>query len=283
MDQVNYIRTQIEVLSQRYTIRLDRELTTPSDFQEELATLRMASHNDIVHILLNGPGGNDTVMKAFLNTMAQSEAHIITEIEGQCCSALTIIFLAGHEFRVSDDSEFMIHTSSFGYSGKENNVRQFVEFNAKANSRLMQKYYRHFLTEEEIEQCIEGRDFWMDADEIMERLERRKDLFEKELEKEEQEGIDRQLEEILGEQPTEEEILEMPHEELQDFVLGRGKWSIEDEQQEDETCSVCNDEALGDIQRIDHLMQIADDMEIKYPHNIGIEKLRQKILDCLKE
>lgn len=181
MDQpVNFIRTQVEVISQKYTIRIDRPLTEASEFQEELATLRIAGPNDCVHILLNGPGGSDVVMKAFLNAMAQSEAHIITEIEGQCCSALTMIFLAGDEFRVSDDSEFMIHTGSFGYSGKENNVREFVEFNAKSNSRLMHKYYKHYLNPEEIEQCIAGKDFWMDADEIMERLENRMKLFQEE-------------------------------------------------------------------------------------------------------
>ena len=181
MEQVNFIRTQIDVIANKYTIRLDRPLTTSDHFQEELATLRMAGANDVVHILLNGPGGSDSVMKAFLNTMAQSEAHIITEIEGQCCSALTMIFLAGNEFRVSDDSEFMIHTASFGYGGKENNVRQYVEFNAKANSRLMHKYYKNYLTEEEIEECIEGKDFWMDAEEIRDRLSKRDKVCEQRL------------------------------------------------------------------------------------------------------
>ncbi|MGF2033664.1 ATP-dependent Clp protease proteolytic subunit, partial [Staphylococcus aureus] len=82
-----------------------------------------------------------------------------------------MIFLNGDEFRVSDDAEFMIHTGAYGTRGKENNVRQQVEFFAKSNARLMYKYYKHFLTPEEIEAAIEGKDFWMNSDEIIERLE----------------------------------------------------------------------------------------------------------------
>lgn len=178
--EINYIRTQVEPIAHKYTIRLDRELSEPSDFQEELATIRMATENDIVHIIINSGGGRDDTMKAFLNTMNQSQAHIITEIESDCCSAVTMIFLNGDEFRVSDDAEFMIHTGAYGTRGKENNVRQQVEFFAKSNARLMYKYYKHFLTPEEIAAAIEGKDFWMNSDEIVERLEKRQKLFEEE-------------------------------------------------------------------------------------------------------
>lgn len=316
MEQVNFVRTQVEVISQKFTIRLDRELTTSELFQEELATLRMAGPQDTVHILLNGPGGSDSVMKAFLNTMAQSEAHIITEIEGQCCSALTMIFLAGHEFRVSDDSEFMIHTASFGYGGKENNVRQYVEFNAKANSRLMHKYYQHYLTNEEIEQCIEGKDFWMDADEIMERLEKRQELFTVELEQEQEAGTEAQINELMGEPIPEHQLTCLDKETLIKVIRGElseEEWDVlfpvegEEGQGIEIILSeldaesriinkqldkiheeILNNEGIDSVEDfvkvtdcIYALRSLATHHEIKYPHNIGIEKLREKVLKHL--
>lgn len=179
--QVNNIRTQMEPISVKYTIRLDRDVSDPEDFQEELATIRAANQADVVHILINSGGGYLSTAKAFLNTLAQTDAHIITEIEGEACSAATLIFLAGHEYRVSDDATFMAHTSSYGYGGKESNVRQYVEHQAKANDRLLRKYYKHFLSDKEIDEVIEGKDIWMDADEIMERLEKRQSAMEDEL------------------------------------------------------------------------------------------------------
>lgn len=285
MEQVNFVRTQVEVISQKFTIRLDRQLTDSELFQEELATLRMAGPQDTVHILLNGPGGSDSVMKAFLNTMAQSEAHIITEIEGQCCSALTMIFLVGHEFRVSDDSEFMIHTASFGYGGKENNVRQYVEFNAKANSRLMHKYYQHYLTNEEIEQCIEGKDFWMDADEIMERLEKRQELFTAELEQEQEAETEAQINELMGEPIPEHQLTSLDKETLIKVIRGElseEEWDVLFPEEEEEQFEV--EPAYVDVEcttDISELKEVANNLKLKYPHNIGIEKLREKVLKHL--
>lgn len=214
-ETVNYLRSTVEPFAYKYTIRLDRELTIPSDFQEELYTLRQATENDVVHILLNGPGGSDAVMKAFLSSMAQTPAHIITEIEGSCNSALTMIFLAGDEFRVSDDSEFMIHTASFGYGGKENNVRQFVEFNAKANERLMHKYYKHYLSPEEIEEVIEGKDVWHNADDIIERLEKRQKLLEAEAREENPELF----QEFEVDFPEREEMEKWDKDKILDFIF----------------------------------------------------------------
>lgn len=178
--EINYIRTQVEPISHKYTVRIDRDITEPSDFQEELATIRLAGEQDVIHLLINSGGGQLDTAKSFLTSLAQSPAHIITEIEGEACSAATLLFLAGDEFRVSDDASFMIHSASYGYYGKENNVRQYVEHQAKATERLLRKYYKGFLTEEEIVEVINGRDVWMDTDEIIERLEQRQKLFEDE-------------------------------------------------------------------------------------------------------
>lgn len=180
MEQVVNIRTMVEPMTHRYIVNLDRPITAPSDFQEEILTINSAMEGDVVHIYINSEGGELRTAKAILGAMHQSQAHIVTEITGECASAATLIFLAGHEYRVSDDAEFMIHTCSYGSVGKENNVRQHVDFVARVTGNLIRKYYKHFLNEEELELCIEGKDFWMDCDEVMERLEKRQALFQAE-------------------------------------------------------------------------------------------------------
>ena len=133
-----------------HTIYIDEELVSPSEWRQELETIRTAQAGDTVHVRLNTVGGSDVVMGAFVKAIAETQAHVVGHIEHMCCSAGTIIFLACHSYVVSDDCEFMIHTASLGYGGKQNNFYEFSTFNNKANERLMRKYYKDFLTEEEI-------------------------------------------------------------------------------------------------------------------------------------
>lgn len=305
--QVNNIRTQMEPISVKYTIRLDRDVSEPEDFQEELATIRAANQTDVVHILINSAGGYLSTAKAFLNTLAQTDAHIITEIEGEACSAATLIFLAGHEYRVSDDATFMAHTSSYGYGGKESNVRQYVEHQAKANDRLLRKYYKHFLSDKEIDEVIEGKDIWMDADEIMERLEKRQSAMEDEhgvgdmnitpdtiKEVYDEGGIDGVLELFFGEdvakECTDEASMEPKESEVEKPILlfdnggmlsynkSTGEFILD---YEDIRSAV--DHRLYSFLDEDDIKELADGMEIKYAHNISIEKLSQRVKDFVDE
>ncbi len=218
-----------------HTIYIDEELVSPSEWRQELETIRTAQAGDTVHVRLNTVGGSDVVMGAFVKAIAETQAHVVGHIEHMCCSAGTIIFLACHSYVVSDDCEFMIHTASLGYGGKQNNFYEFSTFNNKANERLMRKYYKDFLTEEEINQALKGADFWFDSEEVIQRLETR-DKIRQESQIEEMkkcgceeckqtlsmiapDSID--LEDFLDEDyPTREELETWTTEELIDYILG---------------------------------------------------------------
>ena len=137
-----------------HTIYIDEELVSPSEWRQELETIRSAQEGDYIHLRINSAGGSDVVMGAFVKAIAETQARVVGHIEHMCCSAATIIFLACHCDVVSDDCEFMVHTASLGYGGKQNNFYEFSTFNNKANERLMKKYYKDFLTEDEINQAL---------------------------------------------------------------------------------------------------------------------------------
>ena len=218
-----------------HTIYIDEELVSPSEWRQELETIRTAQAGDNILIRINTVGGSDVVMGAFVKAIAETQAHVVGHIEHMCCSAGTIIFLACHSYVVSDDCEFMVHTASLGYGGKQNNFYEFSTFNNKANERLMRKYYKDFLTEEEINQALKGADFWFDSEEVIQRLETR-DKIRQESQIEEMkkcgceeckqtlsmiapDSID--LEDFLDEDyPTREELETWTTEELIDYILG---------------------------------------------------------------
>lgn len=157
-------------MSFRHEVIIDKPLVYPSDWREEISTIRNAGPGDVVEIHLNGPGGNLAVAGAYLKAIAESQAHIVGHIDHECSSALTFIFLACHEWVVADDAEFMVHTASSGYGGKENNLYEYAIFLNKSVEKLLKKYYTGFLTEEEIERVRTGSDMHMDSDEIIDRI-----------------------------------------------------------------------------------------------------------------
>ena len=218
-----------------HTIYIDEELVSPSEWRQELETIRTAQAGDTVHVRLNTVGGSDVVMGAFVKAIAETQAHVVGHIEHMCCSAGTIIFLACHSYVVSDDCEFMIHTASLGYGGKQNNFYEFSTFNNKANERLMRKYYKDFLTEEEINQALKGADFWFDSEEVIQRLETRDKIRqESQIEEMKKCGCEEckqtlsmiapdslDLEDFVDEDfPTREELETWTTEELIDYILG---------------------------------------------------------------
>lgn len=196
---VNKIRTMAEPLGYRYTILLDREITDVEDFQEELLTIRQASENDVVHLLLSSCGGSAETMKCILSAIEQCPAHIITEICGDIASAATFIFLSGTEYRVSDNAEAMFHNITYGAWGKGSDVKRQVDFTHKASEKLIRKYYKHMFTDEEINLMLEGREYWLDCDEIISRLEVRQRKLQEEEESASEALVQEQMDLLQGE------------------------------------------------------------------------------------
>lgn len=132
--------------------------------------IKTASPNDTIMIYLNTPGGNLSTTIQIISAIEQSSARVITSLEGEVCSAGTMLFLAGHEKIVNNNTSFMIHNYSHGPFGKGHEVAQRVKFTEKYFRTLARSFYKNFLTAEEIEEVCSGKDMWMEADEVRERL-----------------------------------------------------------------------------------------------------------------
>ena len=86
----------------------------------------------------------------------------------------------------------------------------------------MRKYYKNFLTEEELDLMLQGKEFWMDAEEIIERLNKRELLFKAEEEEEQSQQntiMDLMNEEDLFDIPSKEELESWSKEELISWIL----------------------------------------------------------------
>lgn len=155
-------------------VRYDYYLTGPigaaEDYLDLCNILRSASAQDEVIIRINCPGGSVNTGNMIINAINESEANVIGFIESECGSMATFIFLACHTWGVSEAAEFFAHTCSYGAWGKEHENFTQAEFLRKQQHKMTRKRYADFLDEDQIDRLLLGQDVYLDADEIMERL-----------------------------------------------------------------------------------------------------------------
>lgn len=153
-----------------YTVRLAREITRADDFDEEFALLSGVSAGDSVKFLITSVGGSVDTCNLLTKAIRESHAYTIAYIGSTCASAATAIALSCDEWEIDSQSSFMIHTGSFGAFGKVPEIEVEIKHRGMMVSRWVRDTYEGFLTEEEIERVIDGKDYYFEGEELAERL-----------------------------------------------------------------------------------------------------------------
>ena len=153
-----------------YTMFIDDEINQPSNYRDEFDVLHSAQKGDEIIININSSGGQLDTTLQFISAINSCQGHVITQLAGQACSGAAMILLSGHEIRVSHLSEVMAHSVTAGYHGKVSDVVAFAVHHEKHTTAIMTDIYGGFLTEDELSDLHNGREFWMQSDEFLARL-----------------------------------------------------------------------------------------------------------------
>jgi ATP-dependent protease ClpP protease subunit len=153
-----------------HTLYLTGEIESPDEYTDVFENIRMASPNDVIKIHINSPGGDLFTAIQFMRVLKETEAKVVTSVEGACMSAATLIFLAADQFEISEHSVFMFHNYSTFMYGKGGELFDGIMHDRKWSENLLKTEYEGFLTDKEIETVLDGKDIWLDADEAVERL-----------------------------------------------------------------------------------------------------------------
>jgi ATP-dependent protease ClpP protease subunit len=147
-------------------------------YSKLLDFLYSATESDQVDMFFATPGGMMESCRAILDAMAITKAHIRGIHVGSASSAGSMILLGCDEQIILPGATMMIHTASHGYGGTDNNINAYASFSNKWVNKFVHEVYEGFLSEDEIEKVIMGMEFWFDAEQIIERLQKRKEYFE---------------------------------------------------------------------------------------------------------
>lgn len=159
-----------------HTVFLTEAFADPSMYNKLCYCLMNASEEDQFKLVINSLGG--TLDSAFMITDAivKSKAHVTAYLAGTVASAATIIALSCDTLETTDNLSFMIHNySSSGMQGKGHEMKARQTFIDKELNKSFNRYYKGFLSQQEIEDVIEGKDIWLNSEEVMQRWHKRQE------------------------------------------------------------------------------------------------------------
>ena len=152
---------------------LSDEIGDACDYIGWFHEIRNSRPSDLIKLHINCPGGNLFTTIQFMQALSETEAHIIVSVEGACMSAATLIFLMADEYMITNHSMFLFHNYSAGTAGKGGEMYHGMVHERNWSAKLFKDLYTDFLTENEIKDMLEDKDIWMDANEVLDRLEKR--------------------------------------------------------------------------------------------------------------
>lgn len=162
----------------QHDVFIDEPFVDSSYYRTVIAMLNDAGPDDLVIFHLNSPGGLLSGLQSLVEAVKGTEAHTVAYLVGQCASAASIFSMYCDSVVVSDLASVMIHNVSYATGGKNSDIIAHTQHVAKTSEKLIRETYSGFLTSQEIEEVLNGREIYFDADEARERFAKRVEYFE---------------------------------------------------------------------------------------------------------
>lgn len=177
-DQLGYFFETVN--STQYTVPIDESFMEASYYRGIVNMLAQANEQDIVIFRINSPGGQFSGLLSLLDAIETTQAMTIADITGQAASAASILALNCDQCVVGKYAEMLAHEVSYGVGGKGSDNLSHVQHIKKISDKLIWDTYEGFLEDHEIESVLNGKELFLDSDEIIERLNKREE-YRKEL------------------------------------------------------------------------------------------------------
>lgn len=154
----------------KYTLYLNEFSENEKGLHEIFQALRDSEEDDMLEIRINSPGGYLSELIEFYNTIKSKfygRTMTVLSSYGYSCGAL--IMVMGDKRVASEFSEIMFHQASFGAFGPSSSVTTQVSFTEKQCAKFVNSIMKPFFTTVEINDMLQGKDYWLGAEEMASR------------------------------------------------------------------------------------------------------------------
>ena len=162
-----------------FSFHVNNDIRGPEYYTKIFDLLVESGEHDTITMFIGSYGGRLDGLNILLEGIRMTDAHVRAVILSDCHSAASILALSAHEVIVCDAAEMLVHQCRFGIAPtKVIDVVAQAAHTQKTTEKLTRSVYEGFLTSDEIEEVLKGRELWLDADQIRERLERKSEYLE---------------------------------------------------------------------------------------------------------
>lgn len=171
-EQKGLIRT-ITQQAQTHLIFIDDDIIEPSNYRDVIHCLATCSENDSVNLLVNSSGGRTDSIWQIIEAMKGCHGDVSVTVIGAAYSAASMLACMAPECYIAASAEFMLHTAHYGSIGTVPNVKGQTDFATRQINKLLDTCYKGFLSDKELDELKNGKEFWFDAEEAGKRMVKR--------------------------------------------------------------------------------------------------------------
>ena len=131
-----------KTLATLFDVYITGPIGEAEDYLELFDKIRNAGENDFIKLHINSPGGYLSTATQFLRCLQETRANVIASVEGECCSAATILMLAASSFEISDHSTIMLHSYTGGMYAKGHELRDRSKFDTAWSEKYFKDVYK---------------------------------------------------------------------------------------------------------------------------------------------
>lgn len=171
-EQKGLIRTITQQMS-THLVFIDDDIREPSNYRDVIHCLATCGENDSVNLLVNSSGGRTDSIWQIIEAMKGCRGDVSVTVIGAAYSAASMLACMAPECYIADSAEFMLHTAHYGSIGTVPNVKGQTDFATRQINKLLDQAYKGFLTDKELEELKNGKEYWFDAEEAGKRMVKR--------------------------------------------------------------------------------------------------------------
>lgn len=149
----------------------NKDENTNRKMAEELNRIK-ALKAKVVLVKIHSLGGDVDHALAIYDQLRDLKAKVITQINGMCASAATVIFAAGEDRKISKNALFLVHKCSCFVWGNENEMQAGVDAMKVIDGRIFSIYKDSGVTDEkklrDLINANNGTGKWISSDEVKE-------------------------------------------------------------------------------------------------------------------
>ena len=131
---------------------------------KKLLAVNIAYDTDVeIFLHINSGGGDVFGVLSIINLIINNKVNIVTVIEGQACSAATILSMIGSRRQITENSYMLIHNLSSGFWGKMHEMEDEMK-NLTLLTKDIKKMYKTYtnITTTQLESLLK-KDLLLDA------------------------------------------------------------------------------------------------------------------------